>query len=235
MKNLNSYLKESLNIQEAKTIVNIKDIEEFLDKYYKFKRPYTIDQEGGEYVVNTKGDVSFGVRETYPTLTNGKFRFGIVKGDFECNGNEDGTGLTSLEGAPERCVNFYCAGNPIKTLEGAPKIVDDTFSCFRCNELKDLIGAPEVVTGQFMCSGCKNLKSLEGAPKKVEMFSCNDCPNLETLKGAPQAVGTFDCQNCPKIKDFNGLPSRINKHLNIKGCTGLKGKKVPSIKGEVES
>lgn len=231
MKNLNSYLKESLDIQEAKTIVNIKDIEEFLDKYYKFKRPYTIDQEGGEYVVNTKGDVSFGLRETYPTLTNGQFRFGIVNGSFDCSN----TDITSLEGAPERCKNFYCASNPLTTLEGSPKIVDITFSCFRCDELKDLTGAPEVVKGQFMCSQCKNLKSLEGAPKKVEIFSCNDCPNLESFKGAPQMVSQFDCQNCPKIKDFNGLPSRIDKVLNIKGCTGLKGKKVPSIKGTVES
>ena len=49
-----------------------------------------------------------------------------VDGDFFCNGNN----LTSLEGAPKTVgENFGCSYNKLTSLAGAPKIVDKDFHC----------------------------------------------------------------------------------------------------------
>ena len=67
--------------------------------------------------------------------------------------------------------NFYCNGNKLTSLQGAPKSVGGSFSC-GFNKLTSLDGAPETVGGSFYCS-FNNLKSLTGAPKFVGgVFSC---------------------------------------------------------------
>lgn len=73
--------------------------------------------------------------------------------------------------------NFICSGcRRLKSLEGAPRKVGDSFDISGCIELESLKGGPEKVGYNFSCSSCINLKSLEGAPKKVEKhFFCNDC------------------------------------------------------------
>ena len=73
--------------------------------------------------------------------------------------------------------NFMCAGcRKLKSLEGAPRKVGESFDISWCFELESLEGGPEEVGYNFSCSVCRKLKSLEGAPKKVgNHFFCNDC------------------------------------------------------------
>ena len=67
-------------------------------------------------------------------LTKLPFKFGKVKGNFWCNGNR----LTSLKGAPEE-VNgdFNCNANYIASLKSAPKIIKGDFRC-NINYLKNI-------------------------------------------------------------------------------------------------
>lgn len=239
MKNLNSYLKESLDIQEAKTIVNVKNIENFLKTNYDINGQYTIDQVEGEYVVNVKGNVFFDELKRLKTLTDGTFRFGVVEGTFSCGGSRGNNTLETLEGAPQECEFFKCADcYKLKSLEGAPTTVNSTFSCVRCNLLKDLTGAPQEMlngNGNFSCSWCANLKTLEGAPKKCISFECDGCPNLMSLKGAPQEVDSIDISECPKLTNLNGLPKKIERLISAQSCPGLKGQKLPwVIKGKID-
>ena len=63
-------------------------------------------------------------------------------------------------------VSFNCWGNQLRTLEGAPRVVDGNFSCSK-NQLRTLEGSPRVVRGSFWCEG-NPLISLEGAPEVIE-------------------------------------------------------------------
>ena len=96
-------------------------------------------------------------------------RFGIVKGDFYCNGNT----LTTLKGVPKTVGgNFFCFNNHLTTLEGAPEKVGRDFIC-TYNKLTTLEGSPREVRGDFDCSH-NNLTTLEGAPRKIGgAFFCN--------------------------------------------------------------
>ena len=141
------------------------------------------------------------VRNTSITaLTNGMFKWGDVRGDFDCNSCKN---LTSLKGTPEKIGGgFDCSDCvKLKSLEGVPRIIGGGFYCESCINLKSLKGAPEEVRGFFGCSNCVKLKSLEGAPKKVGgFFSCSSCGKLKSLEGAPEEVlGYFICLNCPNL------------------------------------
>ena len=85
-----------------------------------------------------------------------------VDGDFFCNGNN----LTSLEGAP-KTVNgdFGCGHNKLTSLEGSPKSVGGSFYC-GFNNLTSLTGAPEFVGGVFSC-GFNEIKFTEQQVRAV--------------------------------------------------------------------
>jgi hypothetical protein len=120
-------------------------------------------------------------------------RFGMVAGDFYCAGNQ----LTILEGAPRTVEgNFYCENNQLISLTGAPQTVKGDFWCER-NLLTTLEGAPQTVEGDFYCYSNK-LTTLEGAPETVRGdFSCS-INQLTSLAGAPQTVeGGFYCDAFP--------------------------------------
>jgi hypothetical protein len=61
--------------------------------------------------------------------------------------------------------SFYCYGNQLTSLEGAPQKVGNDFNC-GYNSLTSLVGAPQKVGGYFFCYN-NRLTSLEGAPLKV--------------------------------------------------------------------
>ena len=126
-------------------------------------------------------------------------------GDFYCGGNN----LTSLEGAPSSVGGeFSCSRNNLTSLEGAPSSVSGNFYCYD-NNLTSLKGAPSSVGGEFSCSR-NNLTSLEGAPSSVGGdFHCSD-NKLTSLEGAPSSVGgKFYCYD-------NKLTSLHNIHKQIK-------------------
>ena len=85
-----------------------------------------------------------------------------VDGDFFCNGNN----LTSLEGAP-KTVNgdFGCGHNKLTSLEGSHKSVGGSFYC-GFNNLTSLTGAPKFVGGVFSC-GFNEIKFTEQQVRAV--------------------------------------------------------------------
>jgi hypothetical protein len=101
----------------------------------------------------------------YVGNTEGSFdgiKFGTVTGSFTCDNND----LKTLEGAP-RVVErgFGCSTNRLKSLKGGPERVGEDFYCNN-NNLTDLTGSPDYVGGSFACIG-NPLESFEGAPKFI--------------------------------------------------------------------
>jgi len=91
---------------------------------------------------------------------------------------------------------FFCYGNKLTSLKGAPEKVGSDFQC-DYNQLTTLEGSPKTVGGGFFCN-YNQLTTLEGGPEKVNGgFSCQD-NQLTSLKGAPEEVGgAFYCFNNP--------------------------------------
>ena len=86
----------------------------------------------------------------------------IVKGNFYCDGND----LTNLEGAPHTVGgDFFCAESNLTSLKGGPHTVKSSFDCTN-NNLTSLEGAPKIVKGDFNCRSNK-LTSLEGLPETI--------------------------------------------------------------------
>jgi hypothetical protein len=128
----------------------------FLDKYTK-GGPWSLNPSTG--LVDVDGDFDCS-REGLNDLLG--IRFGKAFWNFYCNGNN----LTSLEGAPQTVGgDFSCYNNNIKTLEGAPQTVGGGFYCEN-NDLTSLEGAPQTVGGEFYCFNNK-ITSLAGAPKTI--------------------------------------------------------------------
>jgi hypothetical protein len=144
-------------------------------------------QGRGAWSLNAEGlvDVKGTFNCSYQYFSDFKdVRFGKVSENFWCQGNR----LTSLEGAPQKVDGFFiCSDNNLTSLEGAPQEVGIHFRC-DVNHLTSIEGAPQKVGGDFSCHNNK-LTSLEGATSEVKGdFHCDGNP-LETLVGAPQKIG----------------------------------------------
>ena len=107
---------------------------------------------------------------------------------------------------------FQCSFNKLKSLEGCPQTVNESFFCYY-NELKSLEGCPQTVGGGFDCFN-NNLVSLESCPQTVSGdFSCGN-NNLKSLKGCPQTInGDFMCSN-NKLTDLEYFPE-VEGHIRI--------------------
>ena len=202
MKNLQEYIEESLLDDEDDLLNSIDDsivdsIKQYLENNYVGSEKCKISgpDKDGKYVVDCESNLI--VRNhSISQLTNGMFKFRRVKGKFAC----DDSIITSLEGAPE--------------------IVDYTFSCSYCGSLTSLEGAPEKVGGDFDCSYCFKLKTLKGAPKEVGgYFNCRYCDKLTSLEGAPKEVGGgFVCADCKSLTSLKGAPKKVGSDFYCVGC-----------------
>ena len=113
-----------------------EEIEQWLKKHahsenYSFNEEYEVKIDLGTWIVNEDlmVDVNGDVKIIEP-LTGGRlpFRFGKVKGDFDCSNMQ----LTSLEGAPNQVVGYFnCSNNQLSTLEYSPMKVGGNFNCRR--------------------------------------------------------------------------------------------------------
>jgi len=82
---------------------------------------------------------------SYRKLTKLPLTFNKVSGDFYCGGNE----LITLEGAPKYIgANFICSGNNLSSLEGMPKHVGVDFYCDN-NNIMSLENYNSFVGGKF--------------------------------------------------------------------------------------
>ena len=115
----------------------------------------------------------------------------IIKGNFWCDGNE----LTSLEGAPKHVErDFDCSNNHLTSLDYAPQNVGGSYDCSN-NYLTSLEGVPAEIKGEFDCSH-NFLVNLKYAPQKVgQGFRCS-YNQLTSLEGGPVEVNSsYDCSN----------------------------------------
>ena len=186
-------LNRPKNIDVARMV-----IEEYINANYIVNGKLTFENINGTHIVNCSGTVKV-KNKKIEKLTDG-FVWGVVGGDFDCSYCIN---LKSLEGAPEKVVNFSCLEcDNLKSLEGSPKEVRGFFVCTRCDGLESLEGMSKKIGRSLSCAHCKNLKSLKGAPKKVGMnFYCHGCENLKSLEGAPEKVrGDFYCRNCKNLR-----------------------------------
>ena len=154
MKTLNRFIKESL---QCKAIYNesllddedeltikspIEIIKSFIDDNYNVTGKLDIKESNNIYIVNCRSLVEVKNKEIFQ-LTNGFFKWGVVKGNFSCS---------------------YCT--LLKDLTGAPEKVGRSFYCSHCTSLTSLQGAPKKVDGDFGCNDCK-IKFTEDDVKKV--------------------------------------------------------------------
>ena len=186
----------------------------FLDKYTK-GGSWSLNPSTG--LVDLQGNFDC-AREGLNDLLG--IRFGKAPFKFYCNGNN----LKSLVGAPQTVGgDFSCNENKLMSLEGAPQTVGGSFFCL-INKLTSLAGAPGTVGGRFNCSD-NNLKSLVGAPQTVgEGFYCGN-NKLTSLEGAPETVeGSFSCYN-------NRLTSLVGSPQIVGGEFGCEGNELTSLDG----
>ena len=178
------YINESVwdiedNIDSDNNELILNDIKKFIGDNYEHinidRCKIVFDEKKNKHVVNYDQQVI--LNSNSDTLTNGMFKWGTVRGFFDCT------------------------GSILETLEGAPEYIEYNFNCSGSGKLKSLEGAPKYVGGEFRCTDCPKLESLKGAPKKVgKNFSCSRCEKLKSLKGAPKEVGgDFWCTNCPNL------------------------------------
>jgi len=80
---------------------------------------------------------------------------------------------------------FFCEGNGLTTLKGAPIHVDYNFWC-QDNNLTSLSHAPQFVGGDFRCNN-NLLEDLQGAPDHVASINCLRNP-LKSLMGMPNNI-----------------------------------------------
>ena len=136
--------------------------------------------------------------------------------------------------------NFYCNGNRLTSLNGAPQFVGGDFCC-RGNRLTNFMGAPEKINGELDCSD-NWLESLEGMPEVGGSFNCSD-NNLTSLKGMPEIIhGNFDCLgNC--LETLSGAPKRVegvfrccdNKLVSLEGCPEFIGGSFDCSRNQIKS
>lgn len=118
--------------------------------------------------------------------------------------------------------DFDISNIPMKSLEGAPEIVNGDFYAPRNKPhtteggIESLKGGPRVVTGKYNCV-LSNLTSLEGAAERVESFICTSSL-LTSFVGAPRIVeDTFHFAGGKDIKDLKGLPKKMERFVWING------------------
>jgi len=140
-----------LNNKQFKSLLeNIQSREEIKKLLKKYKiNNYVINDDDSVDVNGFVDDDSGGIDGVFlwrKGLTRIPINFRIVKGYFDCSGNQ----LTSLEGAPQKVTGqFDCSDNNLTSLEGSPQEVKGYFECGG-NPLVNFKGVPRILTGKFL-------------------------------------------------------------------------------------
>lgn len=123
-----------------------------------------------EIIENSKYEVVINVNNNVDLSSKGlktiEYKFGIIKGFFNCNYNL----LQSLENAPDIVHgNFSCSTNTLNSLFGAPNKINGYFDCTN-NKIKNLQYCPSTVQGDFYANH-----------NEINVLNLNDLPT--TLLG----------------------------------------------------
>lgn len=107
--------------------------------------------------------------------------------------------------------NFLCFNLGLKTLEGSPYYVGNSFDC-SSNKLVNLKYSPGEVVHHFDCSN-NDLKSLEGLSPEIggNLY----CPfnNLKELDSVSNIEGYIYCDKKTDISKFSGYCRKIYNHF----------------------
>lgn len=145
------YLKSFNESTNYEFPTNPDEIIEILDRDFAYK-PMKVSKIHSDGTVDVEGDAFF-------TRRNGgriPVKFGIVTGNFICNG----TSLTTLEGSPHTVgETFYSGGNLFTDLVGGPKSVK-SIQMKQSHNLTSLVGLPKRIETNFDFEGCKALWDL---------------------------------------------------------------------------
>lgn len=246
MKNIKEFLNESILLETTIDDDTMKECIDFIvanykSNYYKDINPEKIKfakklDSNGKLIAKCSGVRTLCLTEEATSITNGKFVWDDIKGDFSCKNNQH---ITSLEGSPKIVNGIFeitnCGG--IKNLIGGPIKAED-YRCDMCDNLESLEGAPQHTVYIFTCSNCPKLKDLIGfrhvaiAPTSI---SCCNCINLTSVRGCPKELVALDCFGCPKLKSFAGGPKVIRKDIRCKD-TGLTEHEISlwcDVKGQI--
>lgn len=113
---------------------------------------------------------------------------------------------------------FLCFNLGLKTLEGSPYYVGDSFDC-SSNKLVNLKYSPVEVVKHFDCSN-NNLKSLEGLSSEIggNLY----CPfnNLKELDSVSNIEGEIHCDSFTNVLKFSGYCKKIDNHYINKHYIG---------------
>lgn len=116
----------------------------FLNSNYEITGEIKPYKEDGELFIDVDGNVIVKNLDI-KSLTNGKFRFGEVLGDFLC----------------PNCMR-------LRNFNGGPVKVGGDFDCEMSSNIYSFEGAPEWIGGDLNCWGCENLSSYDGFPEVVK-------------------------------------------------------------------
>ncbi len=165
----------------------IKKFENVKHDYFFKKLKEELDLFGIEnYTINSDEtvDVEGDVNLNNKSLTEIPFIFGKVTG------------------------SFYCHDNKLKSLEGCPYYVGETFGC-SSNILTDLKGSPKEVAGDFYCIDT-NISSLEGMSMEIGgCFYCTRNINLKKLNSMSNIEGDIYCDALIDESEFEGYCREI--------------------------
>ena len=180
-------------------------------------------------VVDVRGSVML----TDTSLRRLPIKFGRVDGDFYCHGNQ----LKTLKGAPEFVGgDFNCSNNQLKSLKYAPKEVGGSFSCHD-NVLTSLYGSPRHVKGNFNAF-LNELITLGGSPEVID-GNCSLFENrLISLESGPKIVGQSLHLTGNLLHNLVGIPESVGNILSIDNRTllymGNQNCKVKRVEIEVQ-
>lgn len=184
-------------------MVNVKNIQKILDKYFDCTGKIQIDPETG--VVSSNGSVKFKWEPGTPKFSLLPVKFGRIRNDFIIGHGK----LVSLRGAPSWVGrNFKCGGNQLTSLEHAPEHVGGAFEC-NSNQLTSLMYAPKYVGGNFHCQR-NQLTNLDHCPSGIQDLFCMD-NHLATFQGAPKVItGELRCWGNKTLQSLDGLPDEVH-------------------------
>ena len=169
-----------------------------------------------QYILESESTVAKFLKDNY----KGKFKISSTPnsdGKYEVSStgkvelkNTSATSLTNGEFIFTECKSFFCEASNITSLEGAPRIVKESFSIDECENLTSLEGFPEEVGFQAYISFL-NIKDLTGMPEKIKggvKLTCN--PKLVSLKGCPKEIGgIFQCFGNKKLMGLEDGPKHV--------------------------
>lgn len=179
--------------------VQSQEIKEWLDKYritnYTINHDLTIDVDDEVSIVNSVEDKTNLRGEQYTKAFKqlpDYIRFNHVKS-----------------------FNFV---DPIcESLEGMPKIVDETFRVCQCDSLQHLYGSPEKVE-RYCIDSCAALVDFDGMTQDLNKINIENS-GFTSTKGMPKQLEEFRIIRCHEIED---MEITSVKRTQIHGCRKLK-------------